>query len=136
VVTGMTPKQALVAHMREWHGVSAPKGTHAQLMNGHKVHHSLVLPHTHEQDEGWRTGDWQRQVHISLIKPKNPSSTKAEDRNWTLHVSGHEKACIVQFVRLYSTHYNDPEGAKRAAEQWLGYLPKWTPTKNGGFTLA
>jgi hypothetical protein len=132
----MTPKQALVAHLTYTHGVARPRGTHKQLTIDHRHLHDVVLTHTHEQPEGWVTGDWKRQVRIVLIKPKNPSSTKAEDRNWTLQVAGHEKACIIQFVRLYSTYYNDDTGARRAAESWLGYMPKWIETRGGGWEVV
>jgi len=114
-----TPKQALAAHLHERHNDRSP-GTHNALALHHKHLHDGVMPHTHASGDGWRTGGDLVTVAICLIKPKNPGSSKAEDRNWTLQIAGH-RPHMVQFVRLYGTRDGDGAGAVIAAEQWLGW---------------
>jgi hypothetical protein len=116
-----TPKQSLLAHLAEQHNEIVRRGTHNHWALKHRHMHDTILLHTHAPD-GWRDGGHQRVVRLVLVPPKNPASTKAEDRNWTLQVSGHQKS-IVQFVRLYGTYGADAQGAMKSAEQWLSYIP-------------
>ena len=127
----VTPKQGLIAHLETLHQEYSNRGNHRQLALHHRHLHDGVLTHSHSPD-GWATGHDQRATPITLIKPKNPSSSKAEDRNWTLQISGHPNKDMVQFVRLYATRDGDDKGAKQAAEQWLGWaVADWVPLAGG-----
>lgn len=131
-----TPKQKLVTHLETEHGATPQRvrETHKNLALWHRHQHDAVLTHTHVPD-GWVSGDVDRLVPIVLLKPRNPSGSKAEDRNWSLQVSGHENKNIIQIVRLYSTYNGDSKGAVAAAESWLGYSPEWYPTGGGGYEV-
>jgi hypothetical protein len=136
----MTVKQNLMTHLKYTHATAGwnAKWTHKRLVDWHLATHRRVLTHNHNTEgrtSGYTDGSDQRPVRLCLIKPRNPSSSKAEDRNWTLQIVGHENPAIINFVRLYSTRDGDEKSAIASAEQWLGYSPDWTPTGGGGYEV-
>lgn len=66
---------------------------------------------------------------ISLAPPRNPHSTSARDRRWTVVIAHQGQA---QYIELYGTRATDPEGAQVAANQRLERSYTWI-AKGTGF---
>ena len=130
-----TKRQMLVQHLDHiFHvGPRLPaRPTLVQLQEWHIAAHEHYLPHAH-QPTGYIDGRWGRVVDIYLAPPKNPGSAVRVDRNWTLGISKHAPH-IVYHLPLAGTHAGDPEGAQKAAAQFLGYEANWEP-KGWGYVL-
>jgi hypothetical protein len=123
----MTPKQELIAHLKERHGVSAPRGTHAQLIQGHKINHSLSLPHTH-RNNAFAQGGEIIEYQIYLSPPKNPSASRNGDRNWVLTLASKGAGWRWE---LAGTWEGDPQGAITAANTRLGWIANWVLNDTG-----
>ena len=67
---------------------------------------------------------------IALVQPKD-SGGQAKDRRWTLI---RKDGPIIEHIDLMGTTYGDPDGAKAAAAQLLGYKPRWAQLANGNYT--
>jgi hypothetical protein len=68
-------------------------------------------------------------VIISLVPPRNPNSTKADERRWTvIEANGN----IARYTQLYGTSVSDPQGAKAEANRVLNHKYAWT-VKGRGF---
>jgi hypothetical protein len=117
----MTPRQQLVAHLATQHGEHIHRGTHQQLIVRHKNLHKAHLTHSHRPD-GWTLGGDQIRFRIFLSPPRNPNSTKNEDRNWILNVAND----FTGWRRpLPATWAGNITGAKCAADKLLGYQANW-----------
>jgi len=125
----MTPKQSLMAHMKERHGVSAPRGTHKQLIQGHRINHTRHLTHGHRPD-GWVDGRDMTECSITLCPPKNPSATRNGDRNWVLHIAYLSEGRGWRW-ELAGTWEGDTKGAKEAANKELGWVANWVINETG-----
>lgn len=65
---------------------------------------------------------------ISLAPPRNPNSTSARDRRWTVIIAHAGQA---DYIELYGTRASDPEGAQAAANQRLDRDFTWVPKGHG-----
>jgi len=130
----MTPKQALTQHIRLLHIASpSARATLAQMVAWHDQDHaSKHLAHGHRSP-----GDISdlTQVLISLSPPKNPSSNRRPDRNWSLHIAHMDKG-TGWLLDLPGTRSGDPEGAIREADRLLGYQADWEPVGWGFRIMA
>lgn len=122
----MTAKQKLMTHLIEQHGEPnrVMRGTHNELAVKHKLdHEKRRLAHTHS-GEGWFTGGDQTTLKIYLSPPKNTTSSRNGDRNWTINITAKGGGWRWE---MPGTWDGDAMGAVAAANKILGWDANWVP---------
>jgi len=126
-VTTRTPtkKQALLSHLEEAHNLLHPpkkNATYAALVDIHAgLHADAFLTHRHDPDG-------IVPVNIYLVPPWGGSSR--DDQYWKLVINGSRKNISTHQI-LRGTNFGDHEGAKKAAEHFLGWAPTWAKEGRG-----